>query len=162
MSARAPDKVAANLEGVFSSIQQERFADIPILNSKLRVEAVGFQRWQDGCLGVLVTPWFMNLMLLQDEPGPLEPGSKVQHELPSGTFEFIAGEEEGIGAYQMCSLFSPVFEFEDQDAAVATAEAVMNGLMQAEAEPEHPAPRSGQMSRRDLLRGVFSGGAAQS
>ena len=29
----------------------------------------------------------------------------------------------------MCSLFSPVFEFQDQETAVATAEAVMHELM---------------------------------
>ncbi len=44
--------------------------------------------------------------------------------------------EEGIGRYLMCSLFSPVFEFADQQTAVATAEAVMAGLMAEENRDE--------------------------
>ncbi len=124
--------LSAQLETAFMSIQRERMADIPILNQALKVQAVGFRTWQDGCLGVLITPWFMNLVLLpaQNEEwagGP--PGTKIKHVFPSGTYEFIISKEEGIGHYQMCSLFSPVFEFQNQEAAVATAQAVMEGLM---------------------------------
>ena len=39
-------------------------AGVPMLNPALRVQAVGFRHWQSHWLGVLVTPWFMNLMLL--------------------------------------------------------------------------------------------------
>ena len=45
-------------------IQRERMADIPLLNPALEVQAVGFSVWEAYCLGVLITPWFMNLMLL--------------------------------------------------------------------------------------------------
>ena len=70
----------------------------------------------------------MNLMLLplaDDEWAALPSGTKINRPFPSGTYEFILGEEEGVGRYLMCSLFSPVFEFQNQEAAVATAEAVI-------------------------------------
>lgn len=119
------------LESTFTAIQHQRMADIPILNPRLRVQAVGFKDWEGRCLGVLITPWFMNLMLLPqegDEWHDLPSGTKVTHTFPSGRYEFIVGDEEGIGHYQMCSLFSPMFEFEDQAAAVATAEAVLDAI----------------------------------
>jgi len=127
-----PAYLETGLEATFSAIQRERMVDIPILNPRLQVQAVGFSEWEDCCLGVLITPWFMNLMLLPqegDEWAELPSGTKVNHSFPSGTYEFIVGEEEGIGHYQMCSLFSPMFEFEDQAAAVATAEAVLEGIL---------------------------------
>lgn len=127
-----PEYLTAGLEKAFQKIQHERMADVPILNLELEVKAVGFVDWDDYCLGVLITPWFMNLMLLpqeQDQWADLPPGAKVTHAFPSGNYEFILGEETGIGRYLMCSLFSPVFEFKSQELAILTAEAVMQGLM---------------------------------
>ncbi len=120
------------LESVFVAIQQERMRDIPILNPRLEVCAVGFMEWQDDYLGILITPWFMNLMRLPQQGNEwpdLAVGSKLNHTLPSGTYEFIVGKEAQIGGYQMCSLFSPVFEFENQQAAVATAKAALESVM---------------------------------
>jgi len=124
--------LAAGLEAGFSRIQRERMADVPMLNPALQVQAVDFREWEGCCLGVLITPWFMNLMLLSadgDAWAHLPSGTLISHRFPSGTYEFILGEEERIGHYLMCSLFSPVFEFQDQAAAVATARAVMESLM---------------------------------
>lgn len=130
-----PDYLTHGLEQVFSRIERERMQGLPILNKALRVRAVGFCEWQGHCLGVLITPWFMNLMLLPcegDDWQNLRIGDKQLHQLPSGPYEFILGEETGVGRYQMCSLFSPVFEFADQETAEATAEAAMAALMDAE------------------------------
>jgi [NiFe] hydrogenase assembly HybE family chaperone len=129
-----PKYLSVGLESAFTRIQRERMTDVPLLNPALEVQAVGFRVWENYCLGVLITPWFMNLMLLSldgDVWAELPSGTKINQSFPSGTYEFILGEEEGIGRYQMCSLFSPVFEFQNQEAAVATAEAVMEGLMDA-------------------------------
>jgi len=120
------------LEAIYTTIQKERMADIPILNPRLQVRAVGFREWEGHRLGVLVTPWFMNILLLPGEDGEwstLACGEKVTQRLPSGVYEFIVGEEVDLGHYQMCSLFSPMFEFEDQAAALATARAVMDGVL---------------------------------
>ena len=105
---------------------------LPFVHPDLLVEAVGFQVWQGGCLGVLVTPWFMNLMLLPgagDSWATLRVGEKCSYALPSGTYEFVLGEEAGIGRYMSCSLFSPMQAFVDHAAAVATADQVMVALM---------------------------------
>jgi [NiFe] hydrogenase assembly HybE family chaperone len=130
-----PEYLTQGLEQVFSRIERERMQGLPILNKALQVRAVGFCEWQGRCLGVLITPWFMNLMLLPcegDDWQNLRIGDKQLHQLPSGPYEFILGEETGVGRYQMCSLFSPVFEFADQETAEATAEAAMAALMDAE------------------------------
>lgn len=130
-----PEYLTEGLESHFRRIERERMQGLPLLNSALQVKAVGFREWQGRCLGVLVTPWFMNLMLLPaegDDWEALRIGDKQLHRLPSGPYEFILGEEAGIGRYQICSLFSPMFEFADQATAVATAEAVMQGLMDEE------------------------------
>ena len=127
-----PDTLSAGLEAAFTRIQRERMADIPLLNSALEVQSVGFSVRESYCLGVLITPWFMNLMLLPlagDEWAELPSGTRINKSFPSGTYEFILGEEEGVGRYLMCSLFSPVFEFQNQEAAVVTAEAVLHSLM---------------------------------
>ncbi len=130
-----PDYLCEGLERVFRRIETERMQGLPFLNPALQVRAVGFRHWQGHCLGVLITPWFMNLMLLPNEGDDwqeLSIGDKQLHQLPSGPYEFIVGEEPEVGRYQMCSLFSPVFEFADQETAEATAMAAMSALMEAE------------------------------
>ena len=72
----------------------------------------------------------MNIVFREDgaagEQVPV--GAKRAIALPAGRFEFIGAHEDSIGSYWMCSLFSPVFEFEDMDAATATASAAMEEL----------------------------------
>jgi Protein of unknown function (DUF3457). len=55
------------LETTFNEILDKRMRDLPVVNASLSVQAVGFNRFGEDWLGVLITPWFMNLMLL---PGP--------------------------------------------------------------------------------------------
>jgi len=62
----------------------------------------------------------------------------------------------------MCSLFSPVLQFENQEAALATAEAALGALFDenpdAAREPEAasvpPKKDARQVSRRNLLFGT--------
>jgi [NiFe] hydrogenase assembly HybE family chaperone len=148
------------LETAFRAVEACRMADVPILNRSLCCEAVGLRLWQDHWCGVLVTPWFMNLMLLpaaeSSETWPM--GQTVRRDLPGGTFAFIAGEEAGLGPYLACSLFSPMFEFPDQQTAVATADAALTEIM-AEAVTAVPPPEA--LSRRKLfsLASAPAGGA---
>ena len=158
------------MAATFAAIERERMADVPILNPAIDVEAVGFREWQDAALGVLITPWFMNLVLLPlardgDDARPLgdsEIGDSESVALPCGEIDFLHGYEEGIGAYRMCSLFSPMFDFDDHAAAVATAEAVLDGVLSSaeEAEPK-PVPAA-RLSRRELLRGSVAAQEHQS
>ncbi len=159
---RTPDSIKWELEGAFRRIQEERMADVPILNDKLEVEAVAFEELGDeAMLGVLLTPWFMNLMHMPRDADDWQdqvPGEKRMLDLPGGRFEFIAGYEQGIGRYGMCSLFSPVFEFGDQATAVATAAAVMEGVLRPShddtVESAAPAARPPRMTRRELFRSL--------
>jgi len=122
------------LEDTFRHIQRERMQGLPFLNPALEVKAVGFMPWGENVIGVLLTPWFMNLMLLpgNEDWSALKVGNKVSHLFHSGCYEFTVGHEAGFGRYQMCSLFSPVQQFVDQVAAEATAVEVMRGLLDSD------------------------------
>jgi [NiFe] hydrogenase assembly HybE family chaperone len=134
--------------------------DVPILNPALAVEAVGFEQYQGNWIGVLVTPWFMNLVAL---PGTgawrsAPERASVYYAFPTGVYEFIAAREPGIGEYHACSLFSPMPEFADQAAARETARAARAALFDPKllgegGEPEAREPETSTLSRRDLLRG---------
>ena len=148
------------LEDVFSRIERERMAGVPILNPALRVAATGMRSSSGAWICALVTPWFINLMLLPQTPELAEAwtraaaGSKEKHAFPAGTFEFICGAEEGLGPYRMCSLFSPVLQFECQEAALAAAEAALAALFDENLAAPQTAGRSvkeTQVSRRNLL-----------
>jgi [NiFe] hydrogenase assembly HybE family chaperone len=175
------------LEGVFSGIERQRMRDVPVCNPALQVAAVGFREWKEYYLGVMLTPWFMNLMLLPKEPEALAEaviGSKRLQVFPSGGYEFVVGEEAELGRYLVCSLFSPVFEFSDQATALAVASMSLEGLMDEankdtvsshekeisriwhgeqtteEAVPEaETIPADTHMSRREFLRGRARGDA---
>jgi len=126
---------AYHLEQLYDDIRVNRMADVPILNDKLKVQAVGFREWNKHVLGVLITPWFMNLMLLPTEEVDWTihgVGTKHSYTFEAGSFEFIVGEEENLGKYMSCSMFSPMFDFADHDAAVQTAEAIVVGMFNEE------------------------------
>ena len=112
-------EIAQQLEQAFRDIQQTRMQDVPILNTAIEVEAVNFHAWNEAWLGIMITPWFINLMLLpqSDTWKELAEGSKQIHQFPSGNYEFVVGFEQAIGKYQACSLFSPVFQFEEVDSS---------------------------------------------
>ncbi|RKZ70241.1 MAG: hypothetical protein DRQ44_01255 [Gammaproteobacteria bacterium] len=125
----------ALLETTFNTIYKERMNDVPIINNKIKVRAIGFQHWQNSYLCIMITPWFMNLMLLPGESenwDDMQETSSSKHTFPSGNYQFLVGYEPDIGKYQMCSLFSPMFEFTCDAAAVETAEIVIKELMNIE------------------------------
>ena len=147
---------SALLEAVFAGIQHERMADLPLLNHALCVRAVGFERFQGNWIGVLITPWFLNLIQLPG-PGGKWPehtvGKRLELALPSGRYRFACGHEDAIGPYLFCSLMSPVKAIASQTAAVGLARDVMDLLLEVPAPEESgtaPAPRS--VSRRGFLR----------
>lgn len=144
------EQISDTLEAIFNEILAERMRGLPIVNAVLSVQAVGFKRFGEDWCGVLITPWFMNLLLL---PGAdsiwrnQQAGTKIDKFFPYGTFEFTLASEVQLGTYALCSLFSPMFQFENQAAALAAAQAAVQGLL-AEVEPRG-------VSRRELLRGVI-------
>lgn len=121
----------SNLEATFRNIQTTRMEGVPVINNNLDVEAINFQEWNNHQLGILITPWFMNLMLIPngDTDSIAKTGTIHQHLFPSGSYDFVAGFEEEIGHYLSCSLFSPMFEFENQEAAELTANEALKAIM---------------------------------
>jgi len=142
----------AQLETTFHQIHAERMQGVPVVNEKLTVKATEFYPWKDYQLGILITPWFMNIMLLpndtptnklldkqvnptHDAPSNKESykvGATKNHVLPSGSYEFVTGYEESIGFFESCSLFSPMFDFTDQETAELTAKEALLALMNRE------------------------------
>jgi len=134
----APDSVerpspASALETAFRAILQRQMRDVPMLNPALAVEAVGFRPWNHHWLGILITPWFMNLVLMPRVGAnwkPIGEGESLHYVFPAGVFEFIGGRDATLGDYQACSLFSPMFEFADHAGARDTAVAALDALFE--------------------------------
>lgn len=159
------------LEAAFRRIEVGTMADVPILNPALKVEAVGFARWQDHWLGIVITPWFMNLALVPgkaDTWQSVAPGQRLFRTFPSGDFAFLGSNEPEIGEFQSCSLFSPMGQFSDQAGTREVAHAALEALLREPAAAQSAiAPNAAAledpkraalerpMSKREFLGGVF-------
>ncbi len=120
----------------FTEIFHAKMRDLPMVNQALHVQAVGFQRQASGILGVLIAPWFMNLVLIPDQPLGLKMGEKITLAFPSGDYEFLCNTREQTGEYLACALFSPMGDFTSQLQAVEVAHAVMAELFKPENRAE--------------------------
>ncbi len=163
-----PMSIAANaaqrvqlLQQCFAHIERTRMAGVPVLNQALHVAAVDFAPemtpapGSDAVLyGVLVTPWFMNLVRLPMDAaaaaGMAGVGVRVARTLGQREFDFLGCHETQVGAFESCSLFSPMFEFIDQVAAETTAREVLRQLREV-SPPVTPQPAS--PARRGFLFG---------
>jgi len=129
---------------------------LPMYNPALLIEAVGFREHDGRLVGVIVTPWFMNLALLPS-PADLEvwrKGSLIGVPFPSAAYDFSVGDAGENGLIATCSLFSVMHDFADHAAARAAALAVTDALFEPPAPPPAAQPRaSAAMSRRRFLRG---------
>jgi [NiFe] hydrogenase assembly HybE family chaperone len=110
-----------------------------------------------GGVGILITPWFMNLVWLPlDAAAPtVRVGDKRTRVVGNERFDFIGAFEPGFGGYEACSLFSPMFEFVDHGAAVATAFEVLKQLRAPKAESTNQAS---QTSEADNWASIMSPG----
>ncbi|MEX3844822.1 MULTISPECIES: [NiFe]-hydrogenase assembly chaperone HybE [Paraburkholderia] len=170
---RGEPRVAA-LVAHFETVANGAMRDLPVVNRALPVEAIGFAPMpgeagaRGAWLGVLITPWSMNLLrppgAMQDSVPCPRPCGKAR--LRVGNVEWIGAHVQGVGAYACCSLFSPMFEFAGQESAVATAQAVLAQLRGGEVgakgdgngDPAGIAPRASR--RAFLLRPGAFGSAA--
>lgn len=131
LEAQALAPVMALLEQEFTEIWHGKMRDVPMVNKALRVQAVGFQFWEGRPLGVLISPWFMNLVIMPGEGedwSGLVAGHKEDIRFPSGVYEFIHNTRGLLGGYKACSLFSPMGDFPSHAHAVDVARAVMVAL----------------------------------
>ncbi|TNF12888.1 MAG: [NiFe]-hydrogenase assembly, chaperone, HybE [Rhodobacteraceae bacterium] len=139
LEARRIGEQVAKLTADFREIWHSKMRDVPLVNKALSVEAVGFVSYAGRGLGVLVSPWFMNLFLLPREGedwAALVPGAKETIEFPSGSYEFIHNVREMGGGYKACSLFSPMGDFQTQAQATDVARAIMVELFRNENRAE--------------------------
>jgi len=135
--------------------------DLPIYNDKIAIEAFGFRPFgDDELLGVVLTPWFMNLIMLPIEQVPMDMaaiGRTVSVELPAGKRAFVVGGDATVGLYKAHSLHSPVLNFTLPGQAQAEARRMLGLLMTPpEAPAEAPASNGAHASgldRRTLLFG---------
>ena len=141
----------AELVGRYRAVYRDRFGDLPIINSRLDVEAVGFRRLDEHALGALITPWFINLVLL---PGTDRWQDRVQGSiaavvLPGGTLDFTVSHDDKLGTILSAALFGTVADFPSQDMARDVARETLR-LLFARAG-EGGTERGKTMSRRQLL-----------
>jgi len=133
----------ALLEATFLRIERERMHGVPLLNPALRVQTAHVEPWQGRWLAALVTPWFLNLVLLPRDPARWQPareGERVFHHFAAGDFAFLASAEPELGEFQACSLVSPMAGFTSQESALATARAAV-AMLHVKPQPEAaPAP----------------------
>lgn len=133
------------------------------INPALSVEAFGFARHQGDWLGVVVTPWFLRLFLINGGGtlwGDIPPGQRRYVELPYGTLPFVAEYDPQIGALQYSALVASIGEVPD----MATARLIAADILQAFLPPsvvEAPvvapstnpvAEEAPQLSRRGFFR----------
>jgi [NiFe] hydrogenase assembly HybE family chaperone len=140
-----------------------RMNGLAFVNPALVVEAVGFAPWQGHWLGVLLTPWFMNLILAPRDPGAwasLGPGDKRCYQFPAGAYDFIGAQDDLAGEYQMCSLFSPLLQFDDQETARQVAGLAREALFDA-ANAEPPDLPSANLSPKSEPAAADPGPLAQ-
>jgi [NiFe] hydrogenase assembly HybE family chaperone len=161
-AGQEPIAVATALVDSYRQAGERSMRDLPIYNDALSVEAIGFRLFDNKIMGIIVTPWFMNVVLvpLDDSMSDNVPGYSLKQRFPVGLLEFNVGEIAPIGRIASCSLFSPMFEFGDMAAARATAEACLIELMTAAPaeyeEAEKPRKLAAAVDRRNFLRGALT------
>lgn len=153
----------ASMVARFRDIGARNMHDLPIYNHELQVEAIGFRLFGDNLIGVLITPWFMNFIMLPRDKVDMDltaVGRKVEIALPSGTWTFTAGGDRIIGAYQALSLHSPVLNFKTQELARIEAQRRFNALMTAPSMEESAGPPEKDASIDQGRRAFFRGRSA--
>ena len=127
-----PQRVAKTVEQAFNRVHRESMQSIPILNPRINVQTLGFQYYQERIVGIVITPWLMNIILLpceEDDWSGEVLGRKEIHAFPSKTYIFLLNEIEGIGYCQTHSLHSPMNEFANHEHAVRVAQDFIDQLM---------------------------------
>lgn len=150
----------AELEALFRRIHVEQMADMPVLNPALSVEAPAFRRCEYGWLGVLITPWFMNLVLLPASGSnwpSLASGQQWSFTFPSGDYVFTADNGAETGEFLTCQLFSPMYHFPDQATARTAALAALEAVAGSQPEPAEAPAEEVSQARRRLFRGLLKG-----
>jgi len=149
IQALTPEQAASKLETCFNRIWTENMAGIQILNNDLIVEAVEFQTWEDRVVGMMVTPWFINLIMLPKEGENWEKeelGAREKFNFPQKECLMAVNEIEGFGYCKTFSLYSPVNDFPNPESARITAAIFLRDLLD-ENKREDPTYSEEQIQR---------------
>lgn len=152
------DRIQSSLESLFGRIHHQRMAGLPIVNGRLQVKTLPFRRYNGEWTGILITPWCMNLLVLPETSSAwpdAAAGDKISRSYPYGEFLFTVARDIDFGYYASCSLYSPMFQFQQQPDAETAAEVALNALF-ADPAPTPAAshdPAAKPLSRRELLLG---------
>jgi len=149
---------AQHLEAVYGRIAEQSMRDLPLYNERLRVEAVGFCLWDTHIIGVLITPWCMNLILMpgaDDDWSHMNRDAVSEWELPAGTIEFNPCLFDDVSLHLSATLFSTVQDFPDHATARAIGKEIIRNLLDpSELPADAAAPSDGESDRRgDALLG---------
>ena len=144
---------STRLEAAFRRVHADRMHGLAFVNPAIRVEAIAFAPWKHYWLGVMLTPWAMNLLLAPREIErwrPLPAGEKRRYLFPAGEFDFISARDDAIGDFLICSLYSPVLQFADHVTARETARLAREALFDAANAEVDDRPRARGQREADI------------
>ncbi len=154
MDDEAAVALGAALAARYAEIHAGPMRDMPVCNPALTVAPVGFRGFGANAAGVVITPWFMNLVIVGALARDIAAGARCLVALPAGDVDFVAGVLEDFCSILSCSLFSPMFDFPDMTTAQMTAREAMASLFDPDFLASHaPAAPSAGVDRRALLFG---------
>lgn len=174
-----PEAQRQALTAAYAAIQAAHFADLPVCNPALTVEATAFQPWEAGWLGAMITPWSLMAIWVpadHDALAGLPLAGSQERLLPAGVCPFTVEEEPGIGRFLASPLFSPLHALRSQEQAREAAAVAVAVLLSAEealpagagaqaqagqtatepASPRSPAGELDSPARRQWFRGLLA------
>ena len=143
------------LEAHFRAHREALAADTAQTNQALQIKAIGFTKIEGDWVGVMVTPWFIHLLLLPGGGtlwGDIPDGQRRYLDLPGGTFSFTAAEIPAVGPYQYATLLDRINQVPDMAAAQHLADDALRTALnlQISTPPANEEPRA--VSRRGFFR----------
>lgn len=131
----------------YRRVYDDTMKEMPVSNHRLLVEWVEWQEMAGiGAFGVLITPWFISLVVQPQEDllsDSAKIGQVVTLTFPSGQYEFLVNYQQALGYYLTCALVSATLLIESHEVAVSLAQQMLTYLFEPTvAEKPKPAPRS--------------------
>jgi [NiFe] hydrogenase assembly HybE family chaperone len=142
---------AGSLVAHFERIHEQFMQGLPILNPRLTIEAVGVREFGEQKVCVLITPWFMNLVVWSATGrwDREQEGELISISLPREALEFTVCRDAEIGSYLSAVLFRTMTDFPDQRTAKEIALETVHQLF-TDAKPTE----SKVFKRRALFTGL--------